>query len=245
MRTAIATACAAVVIGIGIAGCDPAGSPSHSTAPTTSGGPSPAASASPVAIGPPAGAPIPDSAFLTPPAERTREAPAKPESGTGKLPAFCGAGSPAMKPVQSRNRTLLYFGLNASADTIPDGTVQQTVAAYDAGDAGHVMDRFRAAVVSCPSEKLDTGATVTYKTLAAYAVGDESVVIERTWHRPPGTSDEPMVPPQQVSLLAVVRVDNTVTYLTVEGWETIDADAGVTRDYTALAVDAIQKWRNS
>jgi hypothetical protein len=247
MRTVIATACVAVALGIGVAGCDPVGtaSPSPSSAPSTTDGPSPAPTPSVVAQGPPASAPIPDSAFFTPPRERTREAPPKPDTGAGKLPSFCGAASPIMKPVQARNRHLIYTGVNAPVENIPDGTVGQTIATYNGAGAGQVLARFRTAVANCPTEKLDSGATVDYKELPPYAVGDESVVIQRTWHRPHGSEDQPMMPLQQVELLAVVRIQNTVTYLVVDGWETIDADSDVTRDYTKLAADAVQNWRNS
>jgi hypothetical protein len=134
---------------------------------------------------------------------------------------------------------MVFFGLNASADSIPDGTVEQTIAAYNPGDAAQVMTRFRTAVTACPTEKLaDTGATVTYKALPAYAVGDEAVLIERTWTNPPD------FPGKTISLLAVVRIGSAVTFLTVDGWEGSDADADVTRDYATLAVAAIQKWRS-
>lgn len=248
MRTAIATACVAVAVGVGVAlaGCGPksptAAPPSTSDSPgaSASASASPSPSAPPSQDpGPPASTPIPDSAFFQPPATRTRDKPARADSGAGLVPAFCKSASPLMKPVRVRHRTVVFYGLKASPESIPDGTVEQTIATYNGGDAAEVLNRFRAAVAACPTDKLaDTGATVTYKVLPAYAVGDEAVLIERTWTNPPD------FPGKTISLYVVVRIGSAVTLLTVDGWEGLDADADVSREYAGLAAAAIQKWRS-
>lgn len=236
-RTVLAVACLGVIFCLGAAGCSdpsPTGSAQPSAASSTIGSPSAAP------IGPPATVPIPDSAFFTPPANRTRMAPDKPQDGRSELPSLCKATYASDREIgQQRNRHIIFHGLDATAETIPTGTVDQTIAVYRPGGATAAIANFRSAVTACPTEKLDTGGTVTHRLLSPYAVGDEALLIEQTWTNPPD------FPETTKNLLSIARTGEAVTFLWVTGWEGIDADPEVTSDYTARAVAAINEWRKA
>ena len=102
------------------------------------------------------------------------------------------------------------------------------------------MDEYRSAVAACPSKTDGHGGRVTYTVLAPYAVGDDAIVLEQT-HFTEGISGADLV---LTSYMAIVRIGEVVTILFNTGWEEIDADPEVTRDYTERAVRAIEKWRS-
>jgi hypothetical protein len=235
MRARLAVACLAVIVGVGTAGCsDP--SPTGSAHPTATPATTDSASAAPTGL--PATAPIPDSAFFAPPANRTRIAPDKPYDGPIKLPSLCKAKYAGDTEIgQQRSRHVYFHEVNAAADGIPEGTVDQTIAVYRRGGASAAIAGFRSAAAACPTEKLDTGGTATYRLLSPDTVGDEALLIEQAWTNPPD------FPGPTKSLLSIVRTGDAVTILWVTGWEGIDADPEVTRDYTARAVAAITAWR--
>jgi hypothetical protein len=244
MRTALATACVAVALGAGLAACKGSDTPtaqsSTSDSPAaSSAAPTPSPSRS-VALGPPATTPIPDAAFFKPPANRTHEAPAKPENGRGEMPKLCGARRPSDAQIgKQRNRHIVFHGVNVPDGYIPDGTVSQTISVYRPGGAVAAMAELRAAVAACPSEKLSAETTVTYKILPPYALGDDALLVEQTW-----STTSPEFPSTPKSLLAAVRIGDAVTTLWVTGWEGIDADPAVAGDYSRLAAQALQNWRS-
>ena len=243
MRTVIAVACLAVIVCGGTAGCSdpsPTAGAQPTAAPSTIDGRSAEAARSPSAtpIGPPATAPIPDSAFFTPPADRTRIAPDKTQEGRSELPSLCKATYASDLEIgQQRHRHIYFHEVNATADSIPLGTIDQTIAVYRPGASTAAIANFRSAAAACPTEKLSTCATVTYRFLSPYAVGNEALLIERTWTNPPD------FPATIKDLLSIVRTGDAVTILWATGWEGVDADPEVTSDYTARAVAAIDKWR--
>jgi hypothetical protein len=224
---------------------DPAPIPSASASATAS----PSALATPSikdspSIIPPATAAIPDRAFFTPPANRTHDAPPKPAAGPVTIPKPCGASHPSDAQIgRQRGRHLTYWGVNTPADYIPDGTVDQTITVYRPGGAEAAMAEFRAAVQSCPTQKLSSGATQTWQ-MSPLDRGDDAILIETTWKRSPNASSDPPVPPPSLKFYAaVVRIGDVVTVLYATGWEDIDADLAVTRDYAKRAEVAIRQWR--
>lgn len=242
-RAVVVVGCLAAIAlsaATGCSGSPPAGVALPTSTPSTSDTPSasPAASRPAPSVAPPATAPIPDSAFFTPPANRTRIQPDKPQDGRGDLPSLCNAKYPSDKEIgKQRTRRVYFHSVDARAESIPSGTAEQTIAVYRSGGAAAAIADFRAAVTACPAEKLDTGATATYRFLAPSPVGNEALLIEQAWKNPPDYPDTVH------SLLSIARTGDVVTILWVAGWEGIDADSGVTSDYTARAVAAIDKWR--
>jgi hypothetical protein len=211
-----------------------------SSAPPSSSPPSSA----PQQIVPPANAPIPDGAFFTPPANRTHTQPAKPTNGRAGMPSLCGAALPSDAQIgRQRGREILFYDVNAAQDAIPLGTIQHTIAVYRPGGAAAAMTDWRAAVAACPSERLDTGATVTYRLATPKDQGDDAILIEAVWHAAP--ADAGQFPSPVTSLVSIVRVGDVVTILYAVGWEGIDADRSVTLDYTDRAVLAIETWRTT
>ena len=226
-----------LLAGAAVTGCSN-GTPVASSPPSASTSRSPAPIIASPSV-PPADAPIPDSAFFVPPKERTRTTPA---IGTGRaqMPKLCGARYPSDARIGAmRDRDgLMYFGLTAAADSIPDGTVHQTIAVYQPGGAAAYVSELRDAVNACPSEHLDDGATRTNGYLTAFpAFGDESFAVQSTWTNPPE------FPGKVTAYLAVIRVGDVVTTLYFVGWEDFSADVDVTAGYTKLAVTAVQAWR--
>jgi hypothetical protein len=207
------------------------------TAPSASAG-----VASPSPTGPPAGAPIPDSAFFTPPANRTREQPEKPTDGHADMPALCDADFASDAKIgRQRTRHIVFFEVNASPDTIPDGTVDHTIAVYQPGAAAVAMAEIRNAVAACPTDDQEDGVALKYELLAPKNQGDDVLLIQETW-TPPADGTAPDAGPSK-GLISIVRVGDVLTVLKVYGWEGIDADRAVTQAYTDLAVRTITKWR--
>jgi hypothetical protein len=229
----------------------PADSPSPvespvSPAPSLSPSPSPTSSPSSLPsqqIVPPANAPIPDSAFFTPPANRTKIQPYMPTDGRRvDRPSLCGAMYPSDARIgRERSRHIFYSSVNAPPDYVPLGTVDQTISVYEPGGAEAAMSEIRAAVIACPSEKADNGGTAKYRLLTPKDTGDDVILIEETWTPPP--SDSPPYPSVTKQLYYFVRIGDVLTELFVTGWEDIDADRSVGDDYTNRAVRAIERWR--
>jgi hypothetical protein len=223
----------------------PAGSPSPIESPVS---PAPSLSPSPSTLPsqqvvPSANAPIPDSAFFTPPANRTRQQPAKPVDGRIEMPSLCDVAYPSDDRVgRQRSRHIIFYRIGAGPTNIPDGTVDQTIAVYEPGGAEAFMGEIRAAVAACSSDRLDGGGTVKYRLLTPKDVGDDAILVEQAW-TPPPPSGSPPYPSASKALISVVRVSDVVTILYAMGWEDIDADRSVTEDYTDRAIRAIEKWR--
>jgi len=155
------------------------------------------------------------------------------------MPSLCNAKFASDKLIgRQRARHIFFHAIDAPADSIPNGTVDQTIAVYKPGGAAAAMTDFRAAVAACPKENLSTGGTSLHRFLTPYALGDDAILVERTWSNPPN------FPVQTPDLLAVVRIGDVITILWSTGWEGIEADAEVTRLYSGLAVKAIQQWRS-
>lgn len=206
--------------------------------------PPPAAidAAPPSPSGPPPGAPIPDSAFFAPPANRTHEQPEKPADGAADMPALCDANFPSDAKIgRQRSRHLTFFEVNAAPDTIPLGTVDHTIAVYQNGGATVAMAELRNAVAACPTDAQEDGVTLKYALLTPKNQGDDALLVQETW-TPPADGTAPEAGPSK-GLISIVRVGEVLTILKVYGWEGIDADAAVTQSYTDLAVQAVKKWR--
>jgi hypothetical protein len=210
--------------------------------------PVPVPSPTPLASGPPVSSPaassapppaqIPDRAFFPLPENlREHDTTRVPATAADALPPFCDDAFAEDATVSVRRSVYsIYRDPDASADSVPHGTVHQTVTGYRDGGAEAFMDRLRAAAADCATYRHD-GTEVRFDVLDPPAAGDEAVLLGRTW---PAT--EPEYTPG-IAHVAVVRVGDVVSVLYVRGWETADSEIEYVNRFVEWAVGAIEAWR--
>ncbi|WP_435208793.1 hypothetical protein [Micromonospora sp. bgisy143] len=229
---ALSTACTA-----GEGGSDPTPSAASTTStPTAAPSPTDQPSAS-------AGAPttIPTSAFVELPSE-LRKSPRRPTRVAEALPTLCGNefGTGGRQVTASAAMTLTYKKAGEPDSNTPQGMIHQTIFTFEGDGASDYLRRLRAAVQACPS--YDQGGTkVTVGSKAVPGVGDEALLVTRTW---PATSlNGERTGGEGAAQIAVARVDGVVTVLDDQGWEGSSGNPATLDRTLRDGVRAIDAWQ--
>ncbi|SCF08798.1 hypothetical protein [Micromonospora saelicesensis] len=224
------------------AGCttteDPPGSAPATTAPATASAsapptepPSPSAS-TPVTI--------PTSAFVELPAE-LRKSPRRTTPVEEALPKLCGNefGTGGRQVTASAAMTVTYQKAGEPSSNVPQGMIHQTIFTFDGDGASGYLGRLRTAVQACPSYD-QSGIRVTVKSQALPGVGDESLLMTRTW--PETSLNGERTGDTASSQIAVARVDNAVTVFDDQGWEGTSGNPAILDRVVRDGVRTIDAW---
>ncbi|MEW2146190.1 hypothetical protein AB0869_25595 [Micromonospora vinacea] len=218
---------------------DPPGSAPATTAPAT-----PSASAPPTDPPSPSASTrvtIPTSAFVELPAE-LRKSPRRTTPVEEALPKLCGSefGTGGRQVTASAAMTVTYQKAGEPSSNVPQGMIHQTIFTFDGDGASGYLGRLRTAVQACPSYD-QSGNPVTVKSRVLPGVGDEALLLTRTWpetslngERTGGTAS---------SQIAVARVDNTVTVFDDQGWEGASGNPAILDRVVRDGVRAIDAWQ--
>ncbi|MBM0232773.1 hypothetical protein JNW91_13440 [Micromonospora sp. STR1_7] len=209
------------------------GSPTTAAAtPSPTGEPSASASA-PVTV--------PTSAFVELPAE-LRKSPRRPTPVTEALPKLCANefGTGGRQVTASAAMTVTYKKAGEPDSNVPQGMIHQTIFAFEGDGASDYLRRLRAAVQACPSYD-QGGNPVTVKSETLPGVGDEALLVTRTWaatslngERSGGDSS---------AQIAVARVDGAVTVFHDQGWEGSSGNPTILDRSVRDGVKAIDAWQ--
>ncbi|MEU4476039.1 hypothetical protein [Micromonospora sp. NPDC023888] len=228
----LATACTATE--------DPPASTSSSAAPTSA-----AAAVDPTSQPPSASASgpvtIPTSAFVELPAE-LRKSPRRTVPVEEALPKLCGDefGTGGRQVTASAAMTVTYKEADDNPSNTPQGMVHQTIFTFGGTGAADYMARLRTSLEACPSYQ-QSGNRATVKTEALPGVGDEALLLTRTW---PNTNvNGEHTGGNGSSQIAVARVDTAVTVFNDQGWEGSSGNPAILDRVVRDGVRAIDAWQ--
>ncbi|WP_051724250.1 hypothetical protein [Micromonospora chokoriensis] len=218
---------------------DPPGSAPATTAPTTTSvsapptdPPSPSATAQVT---------IPTSAFVELPAE-LRKSPRRTTPVEEALPKLCGNefGTGGRQVTASAAMTVTYQKAGEPSSNVPQGMIHQTIFTFDGDGASDYLGRLRTAVQACPSYD-QSGNRVTVKSQALPSVGDDTLLLTRTW--PETSLNGERTGGTATSQIAVARVDTVVTVFDDQGWEGTSGNPAILDRVVRDGVRAIDAWR--
>jgi hypothetical protein len=229
---ALSTACTADA-----GGSDPTPS-AVSTTSTPSGGPTQADQPSGSASAPTT---IPTSAFVELPAE-LRKSARRPTPVAEALPKLCANefGTGGRQVTASAAMTVTYKKAGEPDTNVPQGMIHQTIFTFAGDGAADYLRRLGDAVRACPS--FDQGGNkVTVESKAVPGVGDEALLVTRTW---PATSPGgERTGGETSSQIAVARVDGVVTVFDDQGWEGTSGNPATLDRTMREGVRAIDAWQ--
>ncbi|WCN83350.1 hypothetical protein [Micromonospora sp. LH3U1] len=218
---------------------DPPGSAPSTAGPTTA-----SASANPTDR-PPAStstpATIPTSAFVELPPE-LRKSPRRTTPVEDALPKLCANefGTGGRQVTASAAMTVTYKSAEDTAANVPQGMIHQTIFTFDGDGASAYMARLRTAVQACPSFD-QSGNPVTVKVQALPGVGDETLLLGRTWAETSLNGER--TGGKASSQIAVARVDTTVTVFDDQGWEGASGNPAIMDRVVRDGVRTIDAWQ--
>ncbi|WP_124860687.1 hypothetical protein [Micromonospora arida] len=218
---------------------DPPGSAPATTAPaTTSASAPPTEPPSPSASTP---VTIPTSAFVELPAE-LRKSPRRTTPVEEALPKLCGNefGTGGRQVTASAAMTVTYQKAGEPSSNVPQGMIHQTIFTFDGDGASGYLGRLRTAVQACPSYD-QAGIRVTVKSQALPGVGDEALLLTRTW--PETSLNGERTGDTASSQIAVARVDSAVTVLDDQGWEGTSGNPAILDRVVRDGVRTIDAWQ--
>jgi hypothetical protein len=162
-----------------------------------------------------------------------------PSSGD-MLPRLCGAefGVVPEEVLVRRTMHLLWWGSTSGEGYVPDGTFDQTITSYRAGNGAVFMQKLRAAVAACPSEIRD-GLTYSYRIVAATPVGDESVMIEMSYPERDYAEGTP-TGRTEIRLTSAMRIGDVVMVLYEKGYEVTSSDPTLMQGHVDKAVSRLK-----
>ncbi|MGV9213734.1 hypothetical protein ACTFTM_17910 [Micromonospora sp. RB23] len=229
---AFSTACTA-----GAGGSDPTPSVASTTS-TPTAAPSPSDQPSVSASAPTT---IPTSAFVELPSE-LRKSPRRPTPVAEALPKLCGNefGTGGRQVTASAAMTVTYKKAGEPDTNVPQGMIHQTIFTFAGDGASDYLRRLRAAVQACPSYD-QGGNKVTVESKAVPGVGDEALLVTRTW--PAASLNGERTRGETTSQIAVARVDGVVTVLDDEGWEGASGNPATLDRTMREGVRAIDAWQ--
>ncbi|MFI6263086.1 hypothetical protein [Micromonospora sp. NPDC051006] len=222
--------------GAGEDAADPA--PSLTAAPTATAPSSPADRPSPTAD---AQVVIPTSAFIELPADM-RKVPRRSTPTEQALPKLCGNefGTGGRQVSASASMTVTYKRPGDPASNVPQGMLHQTIFTFDGTGAVDYLRRVRDAVEACPSYA-EAGYTVTVESRPLPGVGDEAILLTRTW--PQTSLNGERTGGDASGQIAVIRVGAVATVLDDRGWEGTSGSPDVMDRAVREAVRAVEAWR--
>ncbi|MDG4780181.1 hypothetical protein O7614_11070 [Micromonospora sp. WMMD961] len=160
---------------------------------------------------------IPTSAFVELPTE-LQKSPRRTTPVEEALPKLCGNefGTGGRQVTASAAMTVTYQKAGAPTSNTPQGMIHQVIFTFDGDGASAYMSRLRTAVQACPSYD-HSGSPGTVKNEALPGVGDEALLLTRTWAETNLNGDR--TGRTATSQIAVARVDKAVTVFNDQGWE--------------------------
>ncbi|MGC4869420.1 hypothetical protein ACLQ3B_28720 [Micromonospora sp. DT53] len=184
---------------------------------------------------------IPTSAFVELPAE-LRKSPRRTTAVEDALPKLCANefGTGGRQVTASAAMTVTYQTAGAPSSNVPQGMIHQTIFTFDGDGASGYLSRLRAAVQACPSYD-QSGGRVTVKSKALPGVGDEAVLLTRTW--PETSLNGERTGDTASSQIAVARVDSAVTVFNDQGWEGTSGNPAILDRVVRDGVDTIDAWQ--
>ncbi|MGC4834123.1 hypothetical protein ACLQ3D_06470 [Micromonospora vinacea] len=214
------------------------------SAPATTAPAAPSASAPPTdPPSPSASTPvtIPTSAFVELPAE-LRKSPRRTTPVEEALPKLCGNefGTGGRQVTASAAMTVTYQKAGEPSSNVPQGMIHQTIFTFDGDGASGYLGRLRTAVQACPSYD-QSGYRVTVKSQALPGVGDEALLLTRTW--PETSLNGDRTGGTASSQIAVARVDSTVTVFDDQGWEGASGNPAILDRVVRDGARAIDAWQ--
>ncbi|WP_157743266.1 hypothetical protein [Micromonospora coriariae] len=220
-------------------GEDRPGAASSSVPPTTASAPTnqadqPSSSARPRVT-------IPTSAFVELPPE-LRKSPRRATPVADALPTMCGNefGTGGRQVTASASMTVTYKTPGEPDSSVPQGMIHQTIFTFDGDGASDYMRRLRGSVQACPSYK-EAGNPVDVEGRAVPAVGDEALLVTRTWAETSLNGER--TGSTASSQIAVARVDRTVTVLNDQGWEGTSGNPAILDRVVRDSVRTIDAWQ--
>ncbi|MCG5472698.1 hypothetical protein LADH09A_000548 [Micromonospora sp. LAH09] len=216
----------------------PGSTPSSVTPTTVAAEASPSGQPSSSASAP---ATIPTSAFVELPTE-LRKSPRRTTPVEEALPKLCGNefGTGGRQVTASAAMTVTYKKAGDSEANTPQGMIHQTIFTFDGDGASAYLERLRTAVQACPSYD-HSGSPGTVKNEALPGVGDEALLLTRTWAETSLNGER--TGGKATSQIAVARVDNAVTVFNDQGWEGTSGNPDVVNRVVRDGVGAIDAWQ--
>lgn len=184
---------------------------------------------------------IPTSAFLR--ASDVLDGDAPTRGDAPDLPSFCGHRFAGGQTGIRAAVKILYHSRGGIPDSVPAGTVDETITVYRGNGADRFMAELRAAVKSCPQQKIGT-LSWQYRSVGAAGAGDESLVIDLS--TPSYSEDgEPVGDgSRQHRYLGAVRVGDTVALVDNRGWENFTANQQDAGTFVRNAAKRLSAWRS-
>ncbi|MBU2668523.1 hypothetical protein KOI35_33925 [Actinoplanes bogorensis] len=219
-----------------------------SVPPTTTAPPSSAPATTPPSSAPTTDAPsipksIPARALLTKAESRTGEL--TPQDEPRGVPEFCGKAkfpSASQKGV-SASVMLIYRGASAPEGSIPDDVVYNTVTVFRDEGATDYLSELRRAVQLCPTGKMGD-LDAQFDSLGSLGLGDESVLIERSYAATDGQGEPMNNGSRTATYLAAVRVGDSVTLLDSRGYENLSSNRADVEKLAKVAAAHLADWRS-
>jgi hypothetical protein len=161
---------------------------------------------------------------------------------TDALPTLCGNefGTGGRQVTASAAMRLTYQKAGAPDSYAPQGTIDQTIFAFEGDGAVDYLRRLRGAVEACPS--YDQGGNpvkVASKTLPG--VGDEALPVTLTWAATKLNGER--TGGDGSSQIAVARVDGAVTVFNDQGWEGSSGNPEILDQTVRDGVQTIDAWQ--
>ncbi|SCF27025.1 hypothetical protein [Micromonospora chokoriensis] len=229
--------------GVALAACtsteDPPASTPSMAAPTVA-----SASANPTdAPTPSADTPttIPTSAFVELPTE-LRKSPRRTTPVTDALPTMCGNefGTGGRQVTASAAMTNTYQRAGATEAETPQGMIHQVIFTFDGDGASAYLGRLRTDVRACPAYD-QSGNRVTVTSEPLTGVGDEALLLTRTW--PETSLNGDRTGDTATSQIAVARVGRAVTVFNDQGWEGTSGNPTIMDRVVRDGAKTIDAWQ--
>lgn len=184
---------------------------------------------------------IPTSAFVELPTE-LRKSPRRTTPVEEALPKLCANefGTGGRQVTASAAMTVTYKKAGESEANTPQGMIHQTIFTFDGDGASAYMARLRTAVQACPSYD-HFGSPGTVKSQALPGVGDEALLLDRTWAETSLNGER--TGGNASSQIAVARVDTTVTVFNDQGWEGSSGNSAMVDRVVRDGVRTIDAWQ--
>ncbi|MDG4837730.1 hypothetical protein O7631_14515 [Micromonospora sp. WMMD967] len=192
---------------------------------------------------PSAGTPatIPTSAFVELPTE-LRKSPRRTTPVTDALPTMCGNefGTGGRQVTASAAMTVTYKKAGEPETNTPQGMIHQVIFTFDGDGASAYLGRLRTDVRACPAYD-QSGNRVTVKSEPLTGVGDEALLLTRTWAETSLNGDR--TGETASSQIAVARVGKAVTVFNDQGWEGTSGNPTILDRVVRDGAKTIDTWQ--
>jgi hypothetical protein len=134
-------------------------------------------------------------------------------------------------------------------DYVPDGTLSQTIVVFgDTQDADQLMQRVQTSIVGCPDDTAANSGDVRYSLadpgLPLSSARPTRHVLVDIDTPGPDFGEGPPDPARVHSYVSVLQVADTVTFLTIQGWEASETDLDDVQRLASVATVRLLDWRS-